>query len=303
MKITDIVLVTENWKGTEKNCLMTAEDYFQYLDLDTFDSRKDVADAMLEFAKTFGDENKWSEHYFAADKSVYARFCVDEKQLENFLRGLYNSTDQKILFDKGMCSGECLDKLSEIAMDTKGNVDFFRFSYTEVDSAFEQGEVLHNFNGRDYCVVEKLSPQNLLLQDEKSGDFIVALGIQKFARHPRGTEVKEENSEVGVEWGHGVYLGNKPSGIDFRHIRQEYGTPEKIENIQQYREMLRDRFRLYSNLSEDMAVSSSVREALMYAGYDEFGTNDPDEFRMRLDEGRYDSGFSKWKEAEKEKSR
>ena len=55
MKITEIVLVTENWKGTEKNCLMTAEDYLKYLDLDKFDSRKDVAEAMLELGKTFGD--------------------------------------------------------------------------------------------------------------------------------------------------------------------------------------------------------------------------------------------------------
>ena len=74
MKITEIVLVTENWKGTEKNCLMTAEDYLKYLDLDKFDSRKDVAEAMLELGKTFGDESEWSEHYFAANVTVYARF-------------------------------------------------------------------------------------------------------------------------------------------------------------------------------------------------------------------------------------
>lgn len=58
MKITEIVLVTENWKGTEKNSLMTVEDYLKYLDLDKFDSRKDVAEAMLELGKTFGDESE-----------------------------------------------------------------------------------------------------------------------------------------------------------------------------------------------------------------------------------------------------
>lgn len=94
MKITEIVLVTENWKGTEKNCLMTAEDYLKYLDLDKFDSRKDVAEAMLELGKTFGDESEWSEHYFAANVTVYARFCTDDVQLAKFLGGFYNSTDQ-----------------------------------------------------------------------------------------------------------------------------------------------------------------------------------------------------------------
>lgn len=76
MKITEIVLVTENWKGTEKNSLMTVEDYLKYLDLDKFDSRKDVAEAMLELGKTLGDEKEWSEHYFVANVTVYARFCT-----------------------------------------------------------------------------------------------------------------------------------------------------------------------------------------------------------------------------------
>lgn len=108
MKITEIVLVTENWKGTEKNSLMTVEDYLKYLDLDKFDSRKDVAEAMLELGKTLGDEKEWSEHYFVANVTVFARFCTDDGQLAKFLGGFYNSTDQQVLFDKSMCSGECL---------------------------------------------------------------------------------------------------------------------------------------------------------------------------------------------------
>lgn len=303
MKITDIVLVTENWKGTEKNCLMTAEDYFMYLDLDTFDSRKDLADSMLELGKTLGNENDWSEYYFASNKSVYARFCTDEEQLKKFLEGFYNSTDQKVSFDKGMCSGECLDKLSELCMDTRGNVNIFALSYTEAYSDFEQGMILHNFNGSDYRVMEKLSAKNLLLQDERTGNFVVALGVSLFARHPKGTEAKEGNCQIGIEWGHGVYLGSTPSAIDFRHIRQEYGTEKTAENIHEYREMLQDRFRMYSNLSEDKVLSEKVREAVMYARYDEFGTNDRYEFRERLNAGRYDRGFEKMKQEEREKSR
>lgn len=303
MKITEIVLVTENWKGTEKNCLMTAEGFFKYVDLDRFDSRKDVADTMLELGKTLGDENAWSEHYFAANVTVSARFCTDDGQLTRFLGGFYNSTDQQALFDKGMCSGECLDKLSELGMDTKGKVNIGKLSYTEVYTSFEQGEVYRNFNGRSYRVMERLSNTNLLLQDEMSGAFVVAKGVQLYARHPRGTEATDANSLIGIEWGQGVYLSSTPSAIDFHHIRQEYGTERKIEDIYQYREMLTERFRMYGRLEKDELIGEVAREAIMLAGFKEFGTNDYQQFRKDLNAGLYDKGFSEMQELEKEKSR
>ena len=303
MKITEIVLVTENWKGTEKNCLMTAEDYLKYLDLDKFDSRKDVAEAMLELGKTFGDESEWSEHYFAANVTVYARFCTDDVQLAKFLGGFYNSTDQQVLFDKSMCSGECLDKLSELGMDTRGRVSIGSLSYTRLDAVFEQGQMLHNLNGSDYRVMEKLSDRNLLLMDIKTGNFVVAQGTNLFARHPRGTEATENNSLMGIEWGHGLYLGSTPSTIDFRHIRQEYGTKRIIEDIYQYREMLQDRFRLYTRLEKDELLSDEAREAIMLANFKEFGTSDLEHFRKGLQEGLYDKGFSEMMEKQKEKLR
>ncbi len=303
MKITEIVLVTENWKGTEKNALMTAEDYFRYLDLDTFDSRKDVADAILELGRTLGEEEAWSEYYFAANRTVFARLCMDEKQLEQFLRGFYNSRDQEVLFDKGMCSGECLDKLSEFCMDTKGMVRIGGFSYEKQEAVFEQGQILRNLNGSDYRVLEKLSEKNLLLMDTKTGNFVVALGTEQFVRHPRGTEATKENSLTGIEWGHGLYYGSTPSAIDFRHIRQEYGTERKIEDIHQYREMLQDRFRLYSRMEKDGLISDRLREEIMYASYKEFGTNDSEYFRKGLNEGLYDKGFKEMKEIAKRKSR
>ena len=303
MKITEIVLVAENWKGTEKNSLMTVEDYLKYLDLDKFDSRKDVAEAMLELGKTLGDEKEWSEHYFVANVTVFARFCTDDGQLARFLGGFYNSTDQQVLFDKSMCSGECLDKLSELGMDTRGRVSIGSLSYTRLDAVFEQGQMLHNLNGSDYRVMEKLSDRNLLLMDIKTGNFVVAQGTNLFARHPRGAEATENNSLMGIEWGHGLYLGSTPSTIDFRHIRQEYGTKRIIEDIYQYREMLQDRFRLYTRLEKDELLSDEAREAIMLANFKEFGTSDLEHFRKGLQEGLYDKGFSEMMEKQKEKLR
>lgn len=258
---------------------------------------------MLELGKTLGDEKEWSEHYFVANVTVFAKFCTDDGQLARFLGGFYNSTDQQVLFDKSMCSGECLDKLSELGMDTKGKVNIANLSYTKLYREFEQGEVLRNFNGRSYRVMEKLSERNLLLQDVVTGTFIVAQGVDAFARHPRGVDATDANSLIGIEWGQGLYLSSTPSTIDFHHIRQEYGTPRIIEDIDQYREMLVERFRLYSRLEKDELLSDEAREAIMLANFKEFGTSDLEQFRKGLQEGLYDEGFAQMQEKQKEKFR
>lgn len=303
MKITEIVLVSENWKGTETNFLMTVADYLKMVDMDTFDSRNDVAENMIELGRTLGNDNAWSELYFASNKTVAARFCTDDVQLMKFLKGFYNSTDEKAGFDEERCSGECLNKLAELGMDTKGKVSIDSLSYTRLDTVFEQGQTLHNFNGHDYRVMEKLSERNLLLMDTMTGSFVVAQGTDMFARHPRGVEATEGNSLIGIEWGQGLYLGSTPSTIDFRQIRQEYGMERKIEDIYQYREMLQDRFRLYSRMEKDELISDKVRETIMYANFEEFGTSDYEHFRKGLHEGLYDKGFAKMQEKQKEKMR
>lgn len=303
MKVTEIILVSENWKGTETNFLMTIADYMKYVDMDTFDSRMDVADSMIELGRTLGDENAWSELYFAGNKSVAARFCVDDRQLMKFLKGFYNSTDQEVRFDEERCSVECMDKLAEFGMDTRGKVSIGSLSYTKLDSVFEQGQTLRNFNGHDYRVMEKLSEKNLLLMDIMTGSFVVAQGTDLFARHSRGVEPTEENSLIGIEWGHGLYLSSTPSAIDFHRIRQKYGTERKIEDIYQYREMLQDRFYLYSNLETDERMSSKAREAIMLVNFEEFGTSDPEHFRKGLNEGLYDKDFAKTAEVKPEKLR
>ena len=303
MKITEIVLVSENWKGAENNFLMTVADYLKLVDMDSFDSRNDVAENMIELGRTLGNENAWCELYFASNKTVAARFCTDDVQLMKFLKGFYNSTDQEVQFDEERCSVECLNKLSELGMDTKGKVSTESLSYNKLDTVFEQGQTLHNFNGHDYRVMEKLSERTLLLMDTMTGNFVVAQGTDMFARHPRGVEATEGNSLIGIEWGQGLYLSNTPSAIDFRHIRQEYGTERTIEDIYEYRERLKDRFRLYTRLEKDELISDKAREAIMLVNFEEFGTSDFEHFRQGLNAGLYDKGFTEMMEKQKEKSR
>lgn len=151
--------------------------------------------------------------------------------------------------------------------------------------------------------MEKLSERNLLLQDVVTGTFIVAQGVDAFARHPRGVDATDANSLIGIEWGQGLYLSSTPSTIDFHHIRQEYGTQRIIEDIDQYREMLVERFRLYSRLEKDELLSDKAKEAIMLANFGEFGTSDFEHFRKGLHEGLYDKGFVEMQEKQKEKLR
>ncbi len=301
MTIREMILVTENCKGTEKNCLMTEEDYLKYLDLETFGSREEVAKAMIELGSTQSNESAWSEHYFAPNVSVSARFCKDEVQLSKFLGGHYDDTEYSY-FDEKMCSCACLDKLASLGMDTKGNVNFNKLSYSGKEYDFAQGQVLHNFNGCNYRVMEKLSAVNLLLMDVQTGNFVVAQGTRMFERHPRGKEATLENSLTGIEWGRGLYLGSTPSQIDFRHLRQEYGTEKKIETIEQYHEMLKERFRMYEKLKEDELLSGGARKMMKSIQSIEFDTDNYKKFVERLNAGHYDCNFLE-PENKKEKSR
>lgn len=119
MNLNDIILVTENNKGTEINMLMTLEDYKEFI---SSDDMSDMADQMLLLGRTLGEENSFAEYYRAANVTVFARFCKDEVQLGKFLQGLYNDS-RNFRFDREASSQECIDKMKELAMTDRGWVD------------------------------------------------------------------------------------------------------------------------------------------------------------------------------------
>lgn len=291
MELNEMVLVIENWKGTEINVLMTVDEYLKFICVEDYDSKGELAILMVELGRTLGQEKEWMEFFFTANKSVCARYCANEKQLTQFLQGCLNSSDQTWRFDESRCSQICLKKLNVMGMNTKGWITGVGLSYTKLESSFEQGQILHNFNNNDYRVMEKLSERNLLLMDVRTGNFTVAQGVDLYARHPSGEELTDDNSMIGVEWGHGLYLSSTPSSIDFRYIRQEYGTPNKIESVTDYRDMLESKFKVYHKLTKDELANDSIKNAATNALYEEFGTGMPDAFMENLDSGRYDSGF------------
>ena len=108
MNITDMILVTEKHKGSEANSLMDLLDFIDFAVKESWLSLKELAEDMETLGRTCGGKEKWMESCFAENTTLFARYCADEKQLETFLRGGYN-TDKEWRFDSQSSSEECLD--------------------------------------------------------------------------------------------------------------------------------------------------------------------------------------------------
>ena len=101
---------------------------------------------------------------------------------------------------------------------------------------FHTGEVLRNMNGNDYRVLAALSPENLLLMAQKDSQIIVGRGVQFYGRYPKDERPDSGSMVTGIEWDHGVYLGNDITKIDFDILKQEYGEPDRVESVYGLRE-------------------------------------------------------------------
>lgn len=124
-------------------------------------------------------------------------------------------------------------------------------TYVKEEACFEQGDILHNFNGSDYRVVEKYTKDCLLLMNVKSGNFLVAEGVHQFRRYPKDETPTEENVERGIEWGSGVYLSATPSEIDFAGLRRQYHEVPSMVNDTEYQIEIREILLRVENIKAD----------------------------------------------------
>ena len=212
MDLKDMILVTENDRGTETNMLMTLDDYKSFI---AVDDMSELADNLLQLGRTLGEADNFAEYYRAANVTVSARFCLDDIQLGHFLQGFYNDS-KEFRFDKEASSSECVAKLKEIGMTDKGWVDDFNLHYEMENRSFERGQTFHNFNDHDYMVLEALSPRNLVVMDMKSGSLTIALGATEYKRYPKDEKPTKDNTTIGVSWEHGIYLGSTLSTTNFK---------------------------------------------------------------------------------------
>lgn len=291
MKIEDMVMVIYNHKGTEKNFLCSFETFIKQHATDVCDSYFEMAEVAAGLQETKQKSNSFFEMYYSANETMYVRFCKNQNDLRLFVAGKFND-DVVNTFEPDMCDKESLDVLERLGVSTDRSVAVIKWPhYEKLESDLQQGEIYHNFNGSDYRLMEKYSGRNMLFMDVNSGQFVVGVGVDYFARYPQDEDRHSSLCEIGIEWGSGVYLGNTPSTINFAMLRREYGVEQDIDTIEAYRESLTDKFETYYGLAKNDRISDSVKEAATNAMYEEFGTGKKDRFVASLNAGEYDKGF------------
>lgn len=303
MKVNEMVMVIDNHKGIEKNFLCSFENFVKNHMGNACDNFWEVAEMVTELEHTKDKDNAFCEMYFAPNKTMYARFCSGVNELRLFIAGKLNDGMTNV-FEEDFCDKECLDVLYRLGISTDRSMAASKWPhYEKLESDFTQGEIYHNFNGSDYRLMEKYSGRNMLFMDVHSGQFVVGVGVDSFARYPQGEDRQSSLCEEGIEWGSGIYLGNTPSTINFSQLRKEYGIEKTIDTIDDYRASLNERFETYYTLAKNESISDSVREAATNAMYEEFGTGKRDTFITRRNAGEYDSGFAGMVAVEKNRGR
>ena len=137
---------------------------------------------------------------------------------------------------------------------------------------------------------------------ERSGEFIVAVGVGFFARFPKGELPITDNRVYGIEWDHGIYYGSAPSYIDFQRIREEYGEKREAKTLADFRMEQSEKFYMLRKIMDSPLMEQSVKEAAENSMYEIFSTEKEDVFRDNLSEGRYDRYFSGTLGVRKDKS-
>lgn len=297
MKLEDMVMAVENRKGTETNFLTDIRGYMEMAVKACGDSAAYLADAVKTLYGTKTGKQDWSDLYFAANKSVHASFCGGEPQLRQFLSGHFNGGEWS--FDEGRCSRECLDVLRIYNMKPDGQPLLPYLHYERVEHTFHAGDVLHNMNGNDYRVLAALSPDDLLVMSLTDSQLIVGRGVKLYERYPEGERPDDDSVVTGIEWDHGVYLGQDITRIDFDILKQEYGKPDRAGNVSDMRDMARRNFWMQKNVEQKEGLPGRVRNAARDCLEQAFGTSELDVFNRMLDKGVYD-GMRHTKEEQKQ---
>lgn len=174
----DMILVTENWKGTETNMLFNFVDYMKDIVFQTNKEKMEIALEVLELENTRDLRTSWVETYLAANKSYSARYCADYVQLVAFLKGNLNDNLANTRFDCERCSKDCLEKLQELGISIYGRVVHeaklekeVRDYEVEVKETLSRVESIHAESLEDAIdkVMDKYHAQEIILDAE---DFV-----------------------------------------------------------------------------------------------------------------------------------
>ena len=73
MDLKDMILVTENDRGTETNMLMTLDDYKSFI---AVDDMSELAENLLQLGRTLGEADNFAEYYRASNVTVFLKYPI-----------------------------------------------------------------------------------------------------------------------------------------------------------------------------------------------------------------------------------
>lgn len=226
MNIEDMILVIDNEHGKEANFLYTFEDYVSEVLLPRYPVVIDAMEAVAELFNTRKVARDWSEVSFSGYRVFYARFCEDQEQLRSFLRGHMNENggnDKVWSFAESRCSPECIRLLKYLGLTVEGKPRYGEYDYErEKNVLFAEDQIVTDFSGFKYKIMEALSKEDFILMSLKTGAVSLAEKMRLYARYPNDEEPTLENIVYGVTWEKNTHLSWKATGINMEKVREAY---------------------------------------------------------------------------------
>lgn len=221
MKLNDMLFVIAHRQEAETNMLMTFGEYRERVLYYWCQTMEGAARHIEEILTGRQDKDSWATIDHGNDYGYDVRFCLGEQDLKDFLHGHFNSWPEWYL-DTGGCSDECLRALEEYNFDRNGVSIGDTYRYEERERCIGKGELLQDFDGIGYRVLECYSRSNMLLLNQETGNLLVAVDVRCYDRYPCAGKASEGNRETGIKWEKAVYLNPVPSQIDFRALKEQY---------------------------------------------------------------------------------
>lgn len=226
MDIEDMILMIDNEHGKEVNFLYTFEDYVNMVLIPGYPIVQSAMQAAAELFNTRKEARDWSEVAFSSHHVVYARFCEDQEQLRIFLWGRMNENggkDKKWSFAESRCSPECICLLKYLGLTVAGKPRYGEYDYErENDVFFSEDQIITDFSGFKYKIMEVLSKEDYILMSLKTGAVSLAEGVRLYGRYPNDEEPTLKNIVYGVTWDKNTQLSWKATGINMAEVREAY---------------------------------------------------------------------------------
>lgn len=240
MKLEDMLLVNWNVEGKSPIAYLSGlEGYLSNVEREypgsyrgDLESRAKMIDALYRTKFRIGE---WTALQQGEGQIFYARFCSSAGELKNFLQGKIRAVPEAGEPSAVISlSRECTEVLQAYGLDKNGDYLPDAFRYKEIDHDFKNGEILRGFNEDNYRILEVLNEKKLLLMEEKTGEILVASDTAYYVRTPKSEYTSMDSEIFGVQWQHGMYLGNDIMEIDFEKIKEDYAVKqqEEVQTVQ-----------------------------------------------------------------------